>query len=148
MKYLSTISQYIFGAWLSFYISIRFFILFSLLIISISGCVANSSSSIFESSKPIIDTKGVDMSQYSTDLEECSNFSLDFYTGKFISKGDEYGSAVVAVIYAISDDVRGRRDAIEVGAVSGGAKSGIRAVREKEQILKRCLRGRGYKVLN
>ena len=148
MKYLSTISQYIFGAWLSFYISIRFFILFSLLIISISGCVANSSSSIFESSKPIIDTKGVDMSQYATDLEECSNFSGDISTGKSIAQGAATGAAVGAVIEAITDDARGRRAAIEVGAVSWGAKSGIRAVREKEQILKRCLRGRGYKVLN
>ena len=148
MKYLSTISQYIFGAWLSFYISIRFFILFSLLIISISGCVANSSSSIFESSKPIIDTKGVDMSQYETDLEECSNFSEDISTGKSIAQGAAAGAAVGAVIEAITDDARGRRDAIEVGAVSGGAKSGVRAVREKERILKRCLRGRGYKVLN
>jgi len=148
MKYLSTISQYIFGAWLSFYISIRFFILFSLLILSISGCVGNSSSSIFESSKPIIDTKGVDMSQYEADLEECSNFSEDISTGKSIAKGAATGAAVGAVIEAITDDARGRRDAIEVGAVSGGAKSGIRAVREKEQILKRCLRGRGYKVLN
>ena len=115
---------------------------------TLSGCVANSSGSIFESSKPIIDTKGVNMSQYDIDLEECSVFSEDISTGKSIAKGAATGAAVGAVIEAITDDVRSRRDAIEVGAVSGGAKSGIRAVREKEQILKRCLRGRGYKVLN
>jgi outer membrane lipoprotein SlyB len=148
MKYLSMMSQYIFGAWLTFYLSIRVLVLFCLVIISISGCVANSSSSIFESSKPIIDTKGVDMTQYENDLEECSNFSEDISTGKSIAKGAATGAAVGAVIEAITDDVRGRRDAIEVGAVSGGAKSGVRAVREKERILKRCLRGRGYKVLN
>ena len=148
MKYLSMMSQYIFGAWLTFYLSIRVLVLFCLVIISISGCVANSSSSIFESSKPIIDTKGVDMTQYENDLEECSNFSEDISTGKSIAQGAATGAAVGAVIEAITDDARGRRDAIEVGAVSGGAKSGIRAVREKEQILKRCLRGRGYKVLN
>tara|TARA_B100000029_G_scaffold180221_1_gene177905 strand:+ start:251 stop:697 length:447 start_codon:yes stop_codon:yes gene_type:complete len=148
MKYLSIIGQYIFSAWLAFYLSIRVLLLFSLVIISISGCVANSSSSIFENSKPIIDTKGVDMKQYKSDLEECSNFSQDISTGKSIAKGAATGAAVGAVIEAITDDARGRRDAIEVGAVSGGAKSGIRAVREKEQILKRCLKGRGYKVLN
>ena len=88
------------------------------------------------------------MSQYEIDLEECSIFSEDISTGKSIAKGAVTGAAVGAVIEAITDDVRSRRDAIEVGAVSGGAQSGIRAVREKEQILKRCLRGRGYKVLN
>ena len=120
----------------------------ALFLITLSGCVANSSGSIFESSKPIIDTKGVNMSQYDIDLEECSVFSEDISTGKSIAKGAVTGAAVGAVIEAITDDIRSRRDAIEVGAVSGGAQSGIRAVREKEQILKRCLRGRGYKVLN
>ena len=123
-------------------------LLVALFLITLSGCVANSSSSIFESSKPVIDTKGVNMSQYEIDHKECSIFSEDISTGKSIAKGAVTGAAVGAVIEAITDDVRSRRDAIEVGAVSGGAQSGIRAVREKEQILKRCLRGRGYKVLN
>ena len=120
----------------------------ALFLILLSGCVANNSSSIFESSKPIIDTQGVNMAQYEIDLEECSIFSEDISTGKSIAKGAATGAAVGAVIEAITDDARSRRDAIEVGAVTGGAKSGIRAVRDKEQILKRCLRGRGYKVLN
>ena len=123
-------------------------LLIALFLITLSGCVANNSSSIFEGSKPIIDTKGVNMSQYEIDLEECSIFSEDISTGKSIAKGAVTGAAVGAVIEAITDDVRSRRDAMEVGAVSGGAQSGIRAVREKEQILKRCLRDRGYKVLN
>ena len=123
-------------------------LLVALFLITLSGCVANNSGSIFEGSKPIIDTQGVNMSQYEIDLEECSIFSEDISTGKSIDKGAVTGAAVGAVIEAITDDVRSRRDAIEVGAVSGGAQSGIRAVREKEQILKRCLRGRGYKVLN
>jgi len=100
------------------------------------------------SGKPIVDTKGVNMSQYELDLEECSTFAEDISTGKSIAKGAVTGAAVGAVIEAITEDVRSRRDAIEVGAVSGGVQSGIRAVREKEQIVRRCLRGRGYKVLN
>ena len=115
----------------------------------VSGCIATNSGSIFNASgQPIIDTKGVNMSQYELDLEECSTFSEDISTGKSIAKGAVTGAAVGAVIEAITDDVRSRRDAIEVGAVSGGAQSGIRAVREKEQVVRRCLRGRGYKVLN
>ena len=116
----------------------------------VSGCIANQSGSIFNtgSGKPIVDTKGVNMSQYELDLEECSTFAEDISTGKSIAKGAVTGAAVGAVIEAITEDVRSRRDAIEVGAVSGGAQSGIRAVREKEQIVRRCLRGRGYKVLN
>ena len=116
----------------------------------VSGCIATQSDSIFNtgSGKPIVDTKGVNMSQYELDLEECSTFAEDISTGKSIAKGAVTGAAVGAVIEAITGDVRSRRDAIEVGAVSGGVQSGIRAVREKEQIVRRCLRGRGYKVLN
>ena len=116
----------------------------------VSGCISTQSDSIFDlgSGKPIVDTKGVNMTQYESDLEECSTFSEDISTGKSIAKGAVTGAAVGAVIEAITDDVRSRRDAIEVGAVSGGAQSGIRAVQQKEQIVRRCLRGRGYKVLN
>ena len=115
----------------------------------ISGCIATSSGSIFNASgQPIIDTKGVNMSQYELDLEECSTFSEDISTGKSIAKGAVTGAAVGAVIEAITDDERSWGDTFEVGAVSGGAQSGIRATRQKEQIVRRCLRGRGYKVLN
>ena len=116
----------------------------------ISGCISTQSDSIFNpgSGEPIVDTKGVNMTQYELDLEECSIFAGDISTGKSIAKGAVTGAAVGAVIEAITDDARSRRDAIEIGAVSGGAKSGIRAVQEKEQIVRRCLRGRGYKVLN
>ncbi len=116
----------------------------------LSGCIATQSDSIFKpgSGKPIVDTKGVNMAQYELDLQECSTFAEDISTGKSIAKGAVTGGAVGAVIEAITDDERSWGDTFEVGAVSGGAKSGIRAVREKEQLVRRCLRGRGYKVLN
>ena len=88
------------------------------------------------------------MAQYELDLKECSTFAEDISTGKSIAKGAVTGGALGAVIEAITDDERSWGDTFEVGAVSGGTKSGIRAVREKEQLVRRCLRGRGYKVLN
>ena len=116
----------------------------------LSGCISTQSDSIFTlgSGKPIVDTKGVNMTQYELDLEECSTFAEDISTGKSIAKGAATGAAVGAVIEAITDDERSWGDTFEVGAVSGGAQSGIRATQQKEQIVRRCLRGRGYKVLN
>jgi hypothetical protein len=35
-----------------------------------------------------------------------------------------------------------------VGAVTGGARGIAEGERDKVQVVKRCLRGRGYKVLN
>jgi hypothetical protein len=34
------------------------------------------------------------------------------------------------------------------GAVWGATRSGINGAREQEQVFKRCMRGRGYQVLN
>ena len=125
-------------------------LLYLLCFFLLSGCISTQSDSIFNpgSGEPIVDTKGVNMVQYELDLQECSAFSEDISTGKSIAKGVVTGAAVGAVIEAITDDERSWGDTFEVGAVSGGAQSGIRATRQKEQIVRRCLRGRGYKVLN
>ena len=74
----------------------------------ISGCISTQSDSIFNlgSGKPIVDTKGVNMTQYELDLEECSTFAEDISTGKSIAKGAVTGAAVGAVIEAITDDER------------------------------------------
>ena len=115
-----------------------------------SGCIATKSGSIFDAigSKPIVDTKGIDMSQYESDLEECNVFANEISTGKSIIKGAAAGAAIGTVLEAVTDGSRGTRNATEVGTVVGGGKSGVRSVQEKEQIVKRCVRGRGYRVLN
>ena len=115
-----------------------------------SGCVATKSGSIFDAtgSKPIVDTKGIDISQYESDLVECNVFANEVSTGKSIIKGATVGAAIGTVLEAVTDDSRGTRNATEVGAVVGGGKSGLRSVQEKEQVVKRCVRGRGYRVLN
>lgn len=62
---------------------------------------------------------------------------MPFAIGKGVAKG--------AVGGAIRDDVaRGAA----TGALIGATRSGLKADREKQQVFKRCLRGRGYKVLN
>ena len=54
-------------------------------------------------------------------------------------------AVVGAVGGAINGDV-GRGAA--TGALYGGTRSGLDADRDKQMVFKRCLRGRGYRVLN
>ena len=119
-------------------------------ILYISGCIATKSGSIFDvtGSKPIIDTKGIDISQYESDLEECETFADEISPTKSIVKGAATGAAVGTVIGAVTNGSKRTKDATGLGAIAGGGKSGIRAVQEKEQVVKRCVRGRGYQVLN
>tara|TARA_Y100001970_G_scaffold75674_1_gene95873 strand:+ start:2001 stop:2417 length:417 start_codon:yes stop_codon:yes gene_type:complete len=117
-------------------------LLFTVMILT--GCVSTASDPIFSGSKPIIDKKGVDLNAYEVDLKECAEYANDISVGRSVLKGSAAGAAIGGVVEVLTDE----EDAIEVGAISGGAKSGIMSVRQKERVVKKCLRGRGYKVLN
>ena len=102
-----------------------------------AGCAAHPD--------PIVDTKGIDMDAYATDWDECEEFTEQILIAKGIIKGTAAGGAVGAIDGAIWGDV-GRGAAR--GALWGGTISGLDADEAKQMVFKRCLRGRGYKVLN
>jgi outer membrane lipoprotein SlyB len=93
----------------------------------------------------IIDKKGVDMSRYEQDLAECRSYGTEVQTGKKTATGAASGAVVGGLIGAITGDAG---KAAGVGAVTGGAKGASEGSRDEVQVVKRCLRGRGYKVLN
>jgi hypothetical protein len=94
---------------------------------------------------PIVDTKGVDPEKLAQDWEECEAYTEEILISQGVAKGSAAGAAVGAIGGAINNDVaRGAAN----GALYGGTRSGLDADREKQQVFKRCLRGRGYRVLN
>jgi len=94
---------------------------------------------------PIIDTKGVNMARYEQDLEECQAFKDPIKTEVGAAKGAAAGAAVGGATGAVTGDVA---VGAGVGAIAGAARSAQLSEREKQQVVKNCLRGRGYKVLN
>ena len=111
-----------------------------LLTIALFGAACSSSP------QPIIDTKGVDMTQYEQDLAECEVYADEVRTGEGVAKGTAGGAVVGGAVGAVGGG-SGTRGA-GVGAVLGAAGSGRKAAEEKSRVVKTCLRGRGYKVLN
>lgn len=95
--------------------------------------------------EPIVDTKGVDMSVYDIDLAECSEYAEQIHAAKGVAKGAAGGAVVGAATGAISGNV-GR--GAGYGSIWGATSSGLDADRDKQRVVKQCLRGRGYKVLN
>ncbi|MEE4192121.1 MAG: glycine zipper family protein [Halieaceae bacterium] len=95
---------------------------------------------------PIVDTKGVNMSDYHQDLAECEGYADQVRIERGVAKGAAAGGVVGAATGAILGESVG--EFAGVGAVAGGTKSAIQGDREKSQVVKRCMRGRGYKVLN
>ena len=96
----------------------------------------------------IIDKKGVNMSAYSQDLTECRSYASEVKTGEKAVRGAGSGAVVGGLIGAVVDGGDGAARGAGVGAISGGAKGASQGEREEVQVVKRCLRGRGYRVLN
>ncbi len=94
---------------------------------------------------PIVDMQGVDPALYARDEAECAAYADQVKPAKGAVKGAVAGAAVGAATGAISGDAdRGAG----YGGIWGGARSGLRGNAEKQAVFKRCLRGRGYRVLN
>lgn len=104
-----------------------------------AGCAAHPD--------PIIDTKGVDPDALAQDWDECEAYTEEISVAAGTAKGAGLGAAIGAAVGSIG----GRGDIAEdaaYGAVYGGTDSGLDADRDKQAVFKRCMRGRGYRVLN
>lgn len=94
---------------------------------------------------PIIDMQGVDEAALDVDWADCEAYSDQVIVAKGASKGAAGGAVAGAAAGAIS----GNADSgAGYGAVWGATRSTIDGGREKEMVFKRCMRGRGYRVLN
>ena len=89
--------------------------------------------------------KGVDPERLAVDWEECEAYTEQIVIGEGVAKGSALGGVVGAASGAIRGDVG---EAAATGALYGGTRSGLDADRDKQKVFKRCLRGRGYRVLN
>ena len=104
-----------------------------------AGCAAHPD--------PIIDTKGVDPEALAQDWDECEVYSEEVVVAAGAAKGAAVGAAYGAAAGAIGKYGNVSEDAA-YGALYGGTKSGLEADRDKQAVFKRCMRGRGYRVLN
>ena len=113
----------------------------SLLLVSvlISACASN---------RVIVDTKGVDAAAYERDRSKCESYAAQVNTGGQVARSAGFGAAVGAAIAAIFGNSGDVARGAGAGGVLGGAKGAVKGDNEKEQVLRNCLRGRGYRVLN
>lgn len=96
----------------------------------------------------IVDTKGSNMANYERDRAECETYADQVSTGGKVAKSAGFGAAVGAAIAAIFGDSRAVVRGAGTGGVLGGARGAVQGEGEKDQVLRNCLRGRGYRVLN
>ncbi|MBV1889058.1 MAG: glycine zipper family protein [Proteobacteria bacterium] len=95
----------------------------------------------------IIDPAGVDKEVYEKDLAECKELSgqVESKAGSSAARGAVQGAAIGVIV---GNNNRSTRRHAGVGAVLGGASGSNRTRAEQEKIIKNCMKGRGYNVLN
>lgn len=96
----------------------------------------------------IIDTRGVDENVFKKDYSECSDFAKNIDLTERTLKQGAVAGATGAAVGAI---IGGEEAAKKIGgsaAVLNAVEANLDGRNEQAKIIKNCLRGRGYKVLN
>ncbi len=105
-----------------------------------AGCAANPN--------PIIDMRGVDKDAYEQDWQECEAYTDEVIMAKGVARGAGLGAVIGAAAGAVGGNSSDVAEGAAYGGLYGGTRSGLDADREKQMVFKRCMSGRGYRVLN
>jgi uncharacterized protein YcfJ len=120
----------------------RTFLILAGLAIALSGCRSNPAE------KVIIDPKGTDPVQYRQDLAECDAVSQQAKPGRAAARGALSGAMIGGALGGVLGDSRTAGRMAGGGAVVGGASQAGAGMSERELVLRNCMTGRGYRVLN
>jgi len=96
-----------------------------------------------------IDAKGVDMSNYYEDLQECKAFAEKKSVAGDAVTGAVAGAAVSAAIGAVvGDSSEWASGGAKWGAIEGASEGAWAGYEGKKGIVRNCLIGRGYRILD
>ena len=88
------------------------------------------------------------MPAYYQDLLEYRNYASQANTGSKVAGKTISGAVIGGAIGAITGDSGTAKRAAGVGGLLGAVKGSSQASREKQRVVRNCLKGRGYRVLN
>lgn len=98
--------------------------------------------------RPIVDMQGVSVAQYQADLTECQAYADEVEAGRQVARGAVGGAVVGGAVGAVVGNSNTAQRGAGAGAVLGASRSAGNAMNERERVIRNCLRGRGYRVLN
>ena len=108
-----------------------------LLVVFISGCTDG----------PVADNRGRSDAQYKEDLADCRAYAKKANTGDKAAEKAAVGLAVGGVFGMVIGNRDSAQKAAGVGAVSDEISDAAKAEEREQNILHRCLKSRGYKIL-
>jgi hypothetical protein len=116
-------------------------VLFPMMMFTLAGCGAH---------RPVIDPKSsAHPERYESDLAECQQLAQQAPgAGTGAAGGAAIGAAIGAGVAVASGHKASAGQAAGGAAVLGGAKGAGSGANEQKQMVSRCMKGRGYAVLN
>ncbi|MEX0963066.1 MAG: hypothetical protein WDZ52_03355 [Pseudohongiellaceae bacterium] len=121
---------------------ISFVVLYALLV---SAC---HSLEDLTGSNPIIDSAGVELAQYNSDLAQCEVYADEVAVMQKAGSGAVSGAVLGGVFGAVLGNGGTAKSGAALGGIGGAARGIDEGFSEREIVIKRCLVGRGYRVLN
>ena len=98
--------------------------------------------------RPIVDMQGVSVAQYNTDLADCQAYADGVQAGRQVARGAVGGAVIGGAVGAVVGNSDTAQRTAGAGAILGGARGARGALSERERVVRNCLIGRGYRVLN
>ncbi|MDY3331666.1 MAG: glycine zipper family protein [Pelistega sp.] len=114
---------------------------------SMVAILATTTLAACSSYRPIVDSKGQDMTRYEQDLKECQALADQVSPTGNAALGAGISAALGAAIGAIAGNSSSAAIGAGIGAVSGGAGGGLSGADKQKSVIQQCLAGRGYRVL-
>ena len=117
----------------------------AILIAALLGGCANTGAAY----RPMIDSGRGNVANYETDLRECQAYAAQVAgAADQAMAGAIIGALLGAAIGAAAGGNRYQRNALSsVGAVEGAAGGAMAGETDQRNVIRRCLAGRGYSVL-
>ena len=99
--------------------------------------------------RPMVDMRDVtDRDQYERDIADCQNYAGSVSPGASAGAGAIFGAILGAALGAAVGDREVAVEAARFGAVEGAVAGGAAGAGTQVQIVRNCMSGRGYLVLN
>lgn len=102
----------------------------------------------FTGQEPIIDTQGIDLAALEQDKLECAAYADQVPVGRQAAVAAGTGAVLGGAIGGIFGNSSTAARSAGVGAASGAVQGTGGGLRDRQQVIRNCLLGRGYRVLN
>lgn len=98
--------------------------------------------------QPIVDMQGVDQAAYQRDLADCQAYTEQVQVAGSTAAGAARGGVLGGVFGAIFGNSSTAARGAGAGAAAGAVGGSSRGMMEKRMVLRNCMLGRGYRILN